>query len=210
MDNINPSTTAILSRTDKLVFKCPTCPANITVSLAQIDRIAGANVLCTGCKNIVHVPGAYGSNAKSVGLKITGGVTVTIADFNEWWGNHRLVASLLKDGELDLLYDYGLWAFCEKCYHRYHPYAVFCLPVGQRATSTKISTELMPESGRDLEALLSGYCPSCHHSRFIVIVAEIPDYVRTTIIKRRGIVTGNKTNLTEKILSVKKLFSKKP
>lgn len=40
-------------------FQCPTCPNVLRVALAQIDPVIGVNVICTSCRGVSHLPGAY-------------------------------------------------------------------------------------------------------------------------------------------------------
>jgi hypothetical protein len=40
-------------------FQCPTCPNVVRVTMAQIDPVIGANVVCTSCRGVAHLPGPY-------------------------------------------------------------------------------------------------------------------------------------------------------
>lgn len=180
----NPFSIDALFEAGELVFKCPTCPHAISVALDQIDQIIGANVVCSDCKNVAHVPGAYRTDPKPVGLKITGGVSVTINKFGDWYFSHPLIDSLIKAGQADFLYDYGLWAYCAGCYHQYPATVLTFLPIAQRSGGL-VFTAQTPESAKDMESLISGHCPSCGNNSLIVIVADIPNYVRSAIIAKR-------------------------
>lgn len=173
---------------EELVFKCPSCPSAVRTSLNKIDPLVGAHVTCPGCMNIAHVPGSYKVKLESVPSKITGkitvGVSVAIAHFGEWYFGHPQVDSLIKAGQSDLLVDYGLWAFCAGCYHQYTATALIPFTLAQHARGSVFMART-PESAKDMQSLTSGRCLSCGHEDLIVIVSDIPDYVRNTLLAKR-------------------------
>jgi hypothetical protein len=177
---LNPSSNKVFIREDKLVFKCPTCPGEVTVSLNKIDAIVGITVQCPTYKNLAHVPGAFKIIVNPSGVRIIGGVHITIAKFGEWWYSHPLVDTLTKYNQINLLNDYSLWATCAECYHNYQPTVLFCLPRAQKSRNFEFNPRT-PESALDMQSLRSGHCPSCNHNSLIAILADIPVYVSTYI-----------------------------
>jgi hypothetical protein len=184
--------TDVVYREEKAFFKCPSCQDTMSISQLQIDPIIGVNVACSSCKNIAHVPGGYKMDPPLVGLRIAGSVRVPIAKFGDWYYAHPLIASLIKSGQSDLLFDYGLWAFCSVCYHQFHATVLSYFAMAQAtyfsnpgSTGGFIFNARTPESAKDMEALRAGHCPHCQNENLIVIIAEIPDYVRTILISSR-------------------------
>jgi len=182
---VNPFSTEAAFEAEDLVFKCPTCHATMRVALTMIKQITGVNVICDKCKNVAHVPGGYKTNPKPVGLKITGSVRVAIAKFGDWYYSHPVINSLIKARQSDLLSDYGLWGFCGGCYHEYQRTVLYILPFVQGSGGVSFGART-PESAKDFNSLASGHCPSCGNDSLIVIVAEIPDYVRSAIESERS------------------------
>jgi hypothetical protein len=176
----NPYTTNAVFETGKLVFECPNCRNLTRIALSEIKPIIGVNVLCENCKNVAHVPSGYRTTPNPADLKITGSVPVTIAKFGDWYFSHPLIESLINTGQSDLLFDYGLYGFCAKCYHQYQNTILGSLPIAQRSGGFFFSARTT-ESANDMNALRSGHCPSCGHDSLLVIAAEIPEYVRIAI-----------------------------
>jgi hypothetical protein len=181
---VNPSSTEVFFRAGELTFKCPTCPSAVFVTRQQIDPVIGINVVCPGCRNVSHVPGGYKTEPNPIGLKITAGVQVPIARFADWYFEHPLISSLVKSGQSDLLNEYGLWGFCAGCYHQFPATTLGMLPVAQRAGGF-VFTARTPDSAKDMDSLRAGHCSSCTNKNLIVVVTDIPDYVRTTIVEHR-------------------------
>lgn len=173
---------------EELVFKCPSCSSAVRTSLNQIDPLVGVHVACPGCRNIAHVLGSYKVKLESVPSKITGkitgGVSVAIAHFSEWYFGHPQVDSLIKAGQSDLLIDYGLWAFCAGCYHQYTATALIPFILTQRARGLVFMART-PESAKDMQSLTSERCLRCSHKDLIVIVTEIPGYVCNALLAKR-------------------------
>lgn len=195
---INPFTVNVMLKDGELLFKCPTCPdtidivgkpfANpykIVVNLQQIDPIIGINVVCSDCKNVFHVPGAYKTNPKPPGMRITGGIRVPITKFSDWYYENQLIVALIENGRSDLLNDYGLWAFCGACLHQFSATILNSLApsmsMAQRGAGSFVFMANIPSSVTDWDALRAGHCSQCEHEDLIVIAAEIPDYVRNVI-----------------------------
>lgn len=193
MTTVNPFTTDSVLKAGKILFKCPTCPNTVSVTLQQIDPIIGVNVICSGCKNISHVPGGYKAEPKPPGMRITGSVRVPIAKFSDWYFEHPVISSLIKSGQSDLLHDHGLWAFCGVCYHQF-PATVLCSfsiawSAAQRGAGGYMFFANTPDSAKDMDALRSGHCSHCKHNNLIVIATEIPDYVRNVITRSKNKMT---------------------
>jgi hypothetical protein len=169
----------------KLVFKCPNCGLDMSVKALEIAPVAGSFVLCKNCKNIAHVPSGYQTDANPVDLKITGSVQVPMSKFADWYFENPLIVSLIESGLSDFLTDYGLWAFCSKCYHQYKSTVLVSLPISQRAGGFFFNAN-SAESADDMNSLRSGHCPSCGNDYLLVIAAEIPDYVRGAIHDAKG------------------------
>jgi hypothetical protein len=109
---------------------------------------------------------------------------VPISQFGEWYFNHPIFCSLLKTKDVDLLPQYGLWAFCAKCYHAYKSTILDELPMLQtmrKHGGSLFFTAKSEESAIDLRSLASGHCPSCGHENLIAIMTDIPAYVREVI-----------------------------
>ena len=185
---INPASTDSFIRGGQLAFKCPTCPSAVFIGLSTIDPVIGVNVVCPGCGNTAHVPGSYRTRPNVAGLSITGGVEVSIAEYVDWFLSHPLVVTLKKAGQVDLLCDYGLWGFCPKCNYQYTSTVLaYNLPFLQMAHDADgfVLRTSTSNSYTETTALQSGHCPSCGHKSLIVIIADIPDYVRTAIASIR-------------------------
>ena len=177
---ITPFTTDVILKAGTIEFLCPTCYNTVSVTLQQIDPIVGVNAACSKCKNICHVPGIYKTNPNPFGSWITGSIQIPIAKFSDWYFENPFINALIKSGQPDLLFDYGLWAFCGACYHQF-PATVLCsFAVAQRAGGF-IFNARTPGSAKDMEALRAGHCSHCRHTNLIVVVVEIPDYVRNVI-----------------------------
>jgi hypothetical protein len=166
-----------------LRYLCPTCMLPVRVQRSKIDPIVGTNVICSNCKNISHIPGAFGTGTLPSNLKITGGVIVPIKDFSEWYFHHPIVNSLIITRSTDLLCQYGLWGTCAKCSHQYRRTVLYLLPAVQDPFDPSKTTLIAKsaESADDFRALTSGKCPSCGYDKMICIITDIPEYVRETI-----------------------------
>jgi len=123
----------------QLRYLCPACKLPVWVERSKIVPVIGLNVQCANCKNISHVPGAFGSGALPPNLKITGGVIVPIKQFSEWYFHHPVVKSLLNEKQTELLSSYGLWGYCRKCFHQYRSTVLSMLPVYQEINSGQTS-----------------------------------------------------------------------
>lgn len=192
VESNNPFTADAVIKSGTLLFKCPTCTNTISVTLQRIDPIVGVSVLCSSCKNISHVPGMYKTEPKPAGMRITGGVRVPIAKFSDWYYEHPYIASLIKNRQSDLLFDYGLWAFCNTCHHQYSSTVLNSFAMAQvtyfsdpNFTGNFVFNAQTPESANDMVALRSGYCSHCQDKNLVAIVAEIPDFVETIITSKR-------------------------
>ncbi len=200
----NPTTTYTVLKAGKLLFKCPTCPNTVSVTLQKIDPIIGVNVACSGCKNISHVPGGLIAEPTPPGMRITGGGRVPIAQFSKWYYENPLITSVIQRGQSDLLSDYGLWAFCGACYHQFPAIVLTFLAISQsmaqRTSDGFMFTGHTPDSEKDMDALRSGHCSHCMHKNLIVIAADIPDNVRNAILESKE----NNTSITaNKVLKQK-------
>jgi len=165
-----------------LRYLCPTCMLPVRVERSKIDPVIGINIGCSNCKNISHVPGAFRTGKLPSNLKITGGVIVPIKEFSEWYFYHPIVRSLMSTNQIDLLSQYGLFGFCEKCFHYYQSTVLIQLPVFLRMKPEQIIYNAKtPESAKDFHSLMSRKCPSCGHDKMIGIITNIPDYVRDAI-----------------------------
>ena len=172
---------------DLLRFQCPTCRLPVRVERSKIDTIVGINVTCSNCKNISHVPGAFGTGILPSNLKITGGVIVPIKEFAEWYFHHPVMKSLMNEKKIELLFDYGLWGYCAKCFYQYKSTVLSILPVYQDIKPEKIVfMAKSDESVDDFNSLLSRECPSCGHDKIIGIITDIPDYVQEAIKAKKG------------------------
>jgi len=180
--NVNPFTADVAIQSETLVFKCPTCPNPIRAPLQNIDPIVGLSVLCPSCKNVSHVPGIYKTELKPTDTRITGSVRVPIANLWDWYYEHPYIVSLIKSGQASLLYDYGFWAYCGACYHEFHATVLISFIITMRRPTTFFAKT--PDSARDYNALRDGQCAHCQHKDILVIVSEIPDYVRNVIASR--------------------------
>ena len=184
---LNPFTTDAAFGEGTLLFRCPNCLSAVSVALQEIDPIVGANVVCRSCKDISHVPGAYKAGPQPPSMRITASVRVPMARFADWYYEHPYIKSLIQSGQSDLLFDYGLWAFCGACYHPFPATVLNYLPVASGVgSSALVFNARTPESARDMDALLAGHCPRCLHQNLVVIVCEIPDYIRSLIKSKRG------------------------
>ena len=181
----NPFTSDAVVKGEMIQFKCPTCPNTVSVALQQIDLIIGVSVLCPRCKNVAHVPGVYKTTPSSPGMKISGSVRVPISQFSDWFYAHPYITALIKSGQSELLYDYGLWGFCAACYHQFPATVLWSVSIAQRAGGFVFGAQT-PESARDMNALIAGHCSHCQHRELIVVAAEIPDYVRDVILKKKS------------------------
>jgi hypothetical protein len=181
---INPFTTEAVLKAGTILFKCPTCPNTVSVTLQQIDPIIGVSVACSSCKNICHVPGGYKTQLNPPELKITGSVRVPIAKYADWYYGHPYIKSLIRSSQSDLLFDYGLWAFCGACYHQFPATVLWGLSSAQRAGGFVFNARTS-SSAKDMNALVAGHCSHCRHKELIVVVAEIPDYVRNVITSNK-------------------------
>jgi len=180
----NPSTTDVVIKSGTLLFKCPTCPSNISVPLQNIDPIVGISVLCSSCKYISHVPGIYKTESTPPNTRITGSIRVPIAKLWDWYYEHPFIISLIKNSQATLLYDYGLWAFCGACYHQFPTTVLISFIMSHRANEITFFAQT-PDSAGDMNALRNGHCSHCQHKELIVVVSEIPDYVRNIITSKR-------------------------
>ena len=180
----NPFTAAAVHQAGRIQFQCPTCSNTVTATLQQIDPLIGVNVACPNCKNISHVPGRYKTEPSAPELKITGSVRVPIASYADWYYGHPYVKSLIRSSQSDLLFDYGLWAFCSACYHQFPATVLWGLASAQRAGGFVFNART-PDSAKDLNALAAGHCSHCRNTELLVLVAEIPDYVRNVILARQ-------------------------
>ncbi len=183
--NTNPTATDATFEGRSLVFKCPTCKGTNRIALSDIKPMIGVFVLCETCKNVSHVPSEYSTTPKPTGLEITGSLPVSISKFGDWYFSHPLIDVLIKAGQSNLLADYGLWAFCANCYHQYEKTVLPSFPIMHGVGSGLYLTRTA-ESTQDMNALLSGHCPSCSHDILLVIVAKIPEYVRNAIGNVKG------------------------
>ena len=185
---MNPTCTDYFISEGNIVFKCPTCQSAVFASIPQIDPIIGVNVVCTACGNISHVAGGYRTWPKLPDSKITGGVQVPISRYVDWFFSHPLVASLKKENQLDILYDYGLWGFCPGCHYQYASTVLaYTFPVLQMSSPSAglVLNTSKPNSARDTIALHEGHCPSCKSAYLIIIIADIPKYVRVEIANKK-------------------------
>jgi hypothetical protein len=180
---VNPITSEAVVKAGTLLFKCPTCSNKVSVPMRQIDPIIGVSVVCTRCKNISHVPGIYKTEPKPAGMSITGSIRVPITKFPNLYFEHPLIQSLIKSGQSDLLFDYGLWAFCGACYHQFPARVLWAFSIADRAGGFVFNAQT-PDSARDMNALRDGHCSHCQHQNLIVVVTEIPDYVRKVIASK--------------------------
>lgn len=169
-----------------LRYLCPTCMLPVRVERSKIDLIVGTNVICSNCKNISHIPGAFATGTLPSNLRITGGVIVPIKDFSDWYFHHPIAKSLLSAKSTSLLYEYGLWGTCTKCSHQYQRTVLHLLSAFQDGDPSKIMfMAKSAESADDFRALMSGKCPSCGYDKMICIITDVPGYVRETIEAKR-------------------------
>ncbi|OQA22691.1 MAG: hypothetical protein BWY63_00699 [Chloroflexi bacterium ADurb.Bin360] len=180
----NPFTTEAAHQAGRLQFQCPTCSNTTSAALQQIDPIIGVNVACPSCKNICHVPGRTKTEPNAPDLKITGSVRVPIARYADWYYGHPYVKSLIRSSQSDLLFDYGLWAFCSACYHQFPATVLWGLASAQRAGGFVFNART-PDSAKDMQTLTAGHCSHCRNKELLVVVAEVPDYVREVILSKR-------------------------
>jgi hypothetical protein len=184
----NPVSEDVHIKDESLSFQCPTCMSTLSVGLMNIDPIIGVFVDCSVCKNTSHVPGGFRTQSNQSGLSITGGALVPIGEFTEWFSAHPVVVSLKKNGKRDLLYDYGLWAFCPKCGYRYSPtvlaYSFPFMKLSQSTAGFVLNTS-SSGSGKEANSLLAGHCPRCSHKTLNAIIEEIPENVRAVIAENR-------------------------
>ena len=191
--SVNPFTTDTVLEAGITLFRCPTCPNTVSVAQQKIDQIIGVSVLCSSCKNVCHVPGCYRTDPKPPGMRITGSVRVPIARFGDWYYEHPVIASLIKNSQSDLLFNYGLWAFCGSCYHQFLPTVLNYFAMAQISFFSNPDWKgeftfnaRTPAAAADMDALRAGHCPQCQHNELIVVVTEIPDYVRDVIASHEG------------------------
>lgn len=185
---MNPVSPDVHREGERLAFQCPTCANTLTVNLETINPVSGVFADCPVCKNISHVPGGFRTQPIPQDSKITGGVYVPIGEFTDWFAAHPVVVTLKKNRQRELLYQYGLWAFCPKCGYRYSPtvlaYSLPFLKISQGSAGSLLNAS-SSGSGKEAKALLAGYCPSCRHKTLTVIIAEIPDAVRAVLNENR-------------------------
>jgi hypothetical protein len=181
---VNPFTTDVVIKSGTLLFKCPTCPNILSATLHQIDPIIGVSLACSSCRNISHVPGIYKTEPKTPGMKITGSVRVLISKFADFYFEHPLISSLIDSGQSDLLFDYGLWAFCSACYHQFPATVLWAFSMVHR-TGGFIFNAQTPDSTIDMKALRDGHCSHCQNKNLIVVVTDVPDHVRNVILSKR-------------------------
>ena len=107
----NPFTNDVVIKSGMLLFKCPTCPSNINVPLQNIDPIVGISVLCSNCKNIIHVPGMYKTEPKPAGMRIGEVFEFQLPIFPIGTTNIHISHPLLKIGNPTLfsIMAYGLF-----------------------------------------------------------------------------------------------------
>ncbi|MBI5407374.1 MAG: hypothetical protein HZA18_06745 [Nitrospirae bacterium] len=170
----------------RIEFSCPACQTLIGSQNPHYDPILGGDFCCPSCGSISHVPASFFTKANPVGLKITASILVPISEFSDWYYAHPIFRSLIEtqDQALSLYEYYGLWAYCAKCYHRYKSSALAGLPIAQSVQErggqflNRASSE---KSAKDMNALISGNCPSCSSEILMAIMTDIPDDVRKGI-----------------------------
>src|SRR3990172_5607924 len=177
----NPFTTsASLISGGGIEFICPVCKTSIGSKNPNYDLIFGGDLSCPNCESILHVPAAFFTKNNPTGLKITASVLIPISEFSDWYYAHPIFRSLIEaqDAALSFYEYYGLWAYCAKCYYRYKSSALAGFP---RAQSTKkyggqfINLASSEKSAKDMNALISGNCPSCGSENLIAIMTDIPN-----------------------------------
>jgi hypothetical protein len=154
----------------------------VRVERSKIDPVIGINVVCSNCKNISHIPGAFGRGTLPPNLKITGGVIVPIREFGDWYFHHPVAKSLMNKESTEFLYEYGLWGSCGKCFRQYEKTVLYVFPAYQDMNPEQITFMAnSAESADDFRALMSGKCPSCGYDKMICIMTDIPGYVQEAI-----------------------------
>ena len=154
---------------------------------SHYDPVLGGDFSCQSCGSISHVPPGFFTKHETHGLKITAGVLVPISDFSDWYYSHPIIRSILKDhdeGLLNLYEYYGLSAYCAKCEYRYKNSSLYGLPMAQSTQKHGgqfINWGSSEKSAKDMNALISGSCPSCGSEMLMAIMTEIPDDVRQGI-----------------------------
>ena len=164
--DVNPTSTDILIQYPLMQYSCPICSSKNMVKFSDFKPIVGLNAVCSGCKNICHIPSGYSQNIQNDILSVTGCVKVPISQFVTWYANHRLV----KQGD-DKYHSegYGLWAFCSKCYHAYSIWAITTFPAAQSAEGF-FGSAANPQSAEDIKAyveLIELIC-ELEHSSYIL------------------------------------------
>jgi len=162
-------------------FQCPMCSERITYPNPRVEPILGGHFECNSCKDISHIPSAFFSAAKPPGLKITAGVLVPIAQWSEWYHSHPAFCSLLRTNSTSLHDNYGLWAFCARCYYLYQKSVLSVLSLTQQGGPTLPFGASSIESALEMRALTAGHCPRCGDAVLIAIMADVPVYVREAI-----------------------------
>lgn len=176
---VNPVSTKASISNGELSFLCPTCQLSTAPDkCSDVDPIIGHNYKCFHCSGVSHVPGAFNSSSIPTDAKITGGVLVPIIQYSEYCYSHPIFRSYVETQKSDLFDNYGLWAYCAKCYHIYNRPVlnsfITMQSIGPKSFTFLAKTD---QSAKDMEALSSGRCPSCSHDTLIAVITDVPDYV---------------------------------
>jgi len=185
----NPITKDVTLKDGRIFFKCLTCRNESSFPLEKIDLIVGVNVICSKCNNISHVPGRYKSVPTPAGLIITGGLKLPIELLSDWYFENPTIVSTIGKGIADYYTDYGFWAFCAKCNHKFMPSVLVSFVVHQsmskRGSGGTLFMGNSAASKKDFDSLSSSRCMQCKSKELIVIALEITDFMCNIIEARR-------------------------
>jgi hypothetical protein len=136
------------------------------------------------------VPAAYNTEADISSVAIYGSVRVPIAEFTGWQFGHP--SFLTADGHVhpdtEFHGNYGLWGICAGCHYRYASTVLAILSVMD--ADRVLFNAHSAKSAEDADALMQKRCPRCGNPDLLVIMVDVPDYVREAIgaeKRRRGL-----------------------
>lgn len=172
---LNRTTNDVKFVRNSIVFPCPICSEWNSMELEDLDPITGGEMMCLHCQVVFHIPGGYRTRTELQKIKIYAGLPVAIRKFPIFYWNHPVVHELDEQGITQIIIQYGLWGFCQRCHHQFSPAVLMNLPQtrGEIVDYRSLSSEEMME----MKALRTGSCPYCSHRILLVIISDVPHYV---------------------------------
>lgn len=156
------------------VFPCPSCESINSVPITDIDPILGTETMCLDCQNMLHIPGGYRTKTDLPNIAVTAAIPVAISKFPIFYTNHPIIRNLKSEGITNIIIQYGMWGFCQKCHHAFSPAVLINLPtIGEEVDTRAMSIDEMAE----MKTMRMGHCPYCSHRILLVIISDVPPYV---------------------------------